>query len=223
MPNSEPAKARDEPHWPAPVSVAELLDTGLRVVPGLRHGGVGLVASRRATRLRTCSKCLAGVPSIFSSRCARTSGLGRQSLKTSRTGSGISISRSVETSCMINSIGNSGARSSGPHGLHRAGVQCHRYRAPAGPKQCCTSGVGILLSSSRNLVGVLMGAVLRLVCTNASQPAPPSASGLHHSNRWQARVRARAPATPADKARPRPHDSPRGCGAARVPPGLLHP
>ena len=35
---------------------------------------------------------------------------------TSRTGCGISTSRSVLTSCMISDIGNSGARSSGPSG-----------------------------------------------------------------------------------------------------------
>ena len=35
---------------------------------------------------------------------------------TSRTGSGISIQRSVLTSCSMSAIGNSGARSSGPMG-----------------------------------------------------------------------------------------------------------
>jgi hypothetical protein len=35
----------------------------------------------------------------------------------SRTGSGIAISRSADTSCLMISIGNSGARSAGPIGL----------------------------------------------------------------------------------------------------------
>ncbi len=43
MPNSAPAKASDEPHWPAPVSVAMRLDAGFLVVERLRHRGVGLV------------------------------------------------------------------------------------------------------------------------------------------------------------------------------------
>ena len=42
-PNSLQANASDEPHCPAPVSVASLLDAGLRVLVRLRHGGVRLV------------------------------------------------------------------------------------------------------------------------------------------------------------------------------------
>jgi hypothetical protein len=114
MPNSAPANASDEPHWPAPVSVVSFLMPAC-VVPGLRHGGVGLVAAggrhafvlvvdlgRRAQRLfePVRAEQRAGAPQA----------------KTSRTGSGISISRSVDTSCRISSIGNSGARSSGPTG-----------------------------------------------------------------------------------------------------------
>ena len=51
MPNSAPAKASEEPHWPAPVSVREPLDAGLLVVPGLRHRGVGLVRAGRRDAL----------------------------------------------------------------------------------------------------------------------------------------------------------------------------
>src|SRR6266403_512670 len=58
----------------------------------------------------------AGVPSAFSSRRARKSGDGRHSFKMSRTSSGISIQRSWLTSCLISSIGKSGARSWGPIG-----------------------------------------------------------------------------------------------------------
>ena len=47
MPNSPPAKASAEPHWPAPVSVESLLDALLLVVPGLRHRGIRLVRARR--------------------------------------------------------------------------------------------------------------------------------------------------------------------------------
>src|SRR5438445_285799 len=44
------------------------------------------------------------------------SGVGRHTLYASRTGSGISIQRSRLTSCLISSIGKSGARSAGPIG-----------------------------------------------------------------------------------------------------------
>ena len=46
-PNSAPANASAEPHWPAPVSVVSFFDAGLRVVPSLRHRGVRLVRARR--------------------------------------------------------------------------------------------------------------------------------------------------------------------------------
>ena len=58
----------------------------------------------------------AGVRSAFSRRCARKSGVGRHSLYTSRTGSGISTQRSRVTSCWMSAIGKSGARSEGPTG-----------------------------------------------------------------------------------------------------------
>src|SRR5660398_202411 len=65
---------------------------------------------------------LAGVSKAFSNRFARMSGDGRQSLYTSCTSSGISIYGSAETSCMMSSIGNRGARSSGPNGSCVAGL-----------------------------------------------------------------------------------------------------
>ena len=43
-------------------------------------------------------------------------GVGRQSLYTSRTSSGISTHLSVLTSCMMSAMGKSGARASGPMG-----------------------------------------------------------------------------------------------------------
>src|SRR5690242_16784535 len=58
----------------------------------------------------------AGVSRAFSRRRARCSGVGRQRRRTSRTASGISIQRSWLTSCLISSIGKSGARSWGPIG-----------------------------------------------------------------------------------------------------------
>src|SRR6478736_5290439 len=58
----------------------------------------------------------AGVCRAFSSRYARYSGLGRHNLYTSSTAPGMSRYCSVLTSCPIRSIGNSGARSSGPTG-----------------------------------------------------------------------------------------------------------
>ena len=47
MPNSAPANASDEPHWPAPVSVAIFLIPAWAFVPSLRHRGVGLVRAGR--------------------------------------------------------------------------------------------------------------------------------------------------------------------------------
>src|SRR4051794_41858423 len=58
----------------------------------------------------------AGVSSACSSRRARYSGVGRHSLYASRTGSGIAISGSIETSWPISPIGKIGVRSSGPAG-----------------------------------------------------------------------------------------------------------
>src|SRR5689334_3074418 len=58
----------------------------------------------------------AGVCRAFSSRYARYSGLGRHNLYTSSTAPGMSRYRSALTSCPMRSIGNSGARSSGPTG-----------------------------------------------------------------------------------------------------------
>src|SRR6476646_1930303 len=58
----------------------------------------------------------AGVCRAFSSRYARYSGLGRHNLYTSSTAPGMSRYCSALTSCPIRSIGNSGARSSGPTG-----------------------------------------------------------------------------------------------------------
>src|SRR5665811_1732510 len=56
------------------------------------------------------------VPSACSSRRARASGDGRHSLYRSRTGAGISIQRSVDTSWAMSAIGNSGARAAGCRG-----------------------------------------------------------------------------------------------------------
>ena len=63
----------------------------------------------------------AGVSSAFSSRCARYSGEGRHSRYTSSTAPGMSTYRSALTSCAMRSIGNSGARSSGPTGCRVPG------------------------------------------------------------------------------------------------------
>ena len=63
----------------------------------------------------------AGVPSARSRRSARTSGVGRHSRRMSSTSPGMSIHGSVDTSCAMSPIGNSGARSSGPTGSFVAG------------------------------------------------------------------------------------------------------
>ena len=64
MPNSAPANASDEPHCPGAGLGGDLLDAGLLVVPGLRHGRVGL-ASPPARRPRTCSRCAPGCRAPF--------------------------------------------------------------------------------------------------------------------------------------------------------------
>src|SRR6478752_9987152 len=78
----------------------------------------------------------AGVCRAFSSRYARYSGLGRHNLYTSSTAPGMSRYCSVLTSCPIRSIGNSGARSSGPTG----------WRVPG-----CSGGGGGTGRSARRL------------------------------------------------------------------------
>src|SRR6187402_2551901 len=69
------------------------------------------------------------VPSACSRRCARKSGVGRQSRRISRTGSGIGTSGASETSWRMSSIGKSGARSSGPTGWPVPGCRtgCGRF------------------------------------------------------------------------------------------------
>src|ERR1019366_8996836 len=93
----------------------------------------------------------AGVSRTRSSRWARKSGLGRYSRYASRTGSGISIWRSVLTSWPIRAIGKSGARSAGPIGWPVPG-----WRTAAGgigrSATMLYQARGIWSSESRNLV-----------------------------------------------------------------------
>ena len=95
----------------------DLPDARFLVVEGLRDRGVRLVAAGRADALVLVVDAGRASAAPVSRRRARKSGVGRHCRYTSRTGSGISISRSVETSCMMSDIGNSGARSSGPTGF----------------------------------------------------------------------------------------------------------
>ena len=106
----------------------DLLDAGLGVVPGLRHGGVGLVRCRRATRLRTCSRSWPACPAPSPAGARAPAGSAARGGRPRAPARGSAISRSVLTSCRISSIGNSGARSSGPDRLQRARVQRRRRR-----------------------------------------------------------------------------------------------
>src|SRR4051794_41943737 len=103
----------------------------------------------------------AGVSSACSSRRARYSGVGRHSLYASRTGSGIGISGSIETSWPISPIGKIGVRSSGPAGSPVAGLSggsggaggAGRRVDPGGggvvpPKRDFGGGVGAALIST---------------------------------------------------------------------------
>ena len=139
MPNSAPANASDEPHWPAPVSVTMLRDARLLVVERLRHRGVRLVAARRAHALVLVvdPRRASAAPSRGAARDTAASGAtaGRRRAPAP----GYRISRSVETSCTISAIGKSGARSSGPIGCKRAGMQRRRRRRSADRRRGCTS------------------------------------------------------------------------------------
>src|SRR6478735_323892 len=120
----------------------------------------------------------AGVSSAFSSRWARYRGDGRYSAYASRTGSGISISRSVLTSWRMSAIGNRGARSAGPigcivpgwsgggGGVRRSAAMLYQAR-------------GIRSSSRMNLVLPVLAIEGRL--RDGLREAEPSASGIARS------------------------------------------
>ena len=96
------------------------------------------------------------VPSAFSSRRARNSGVGRHSPYASRTSAGISTSGSGETSCMISPIGKIGVRSSGPAGWPVPGLS-GGSGSPGRSGSRLIQCVGICSSPSRYLVGSLIG------------------------------------------------------------------
>ena len=94
----------------------DALHAFLLVVVGLRDGGVRLVRAGRARRLRTCSRCGRAyrAPSPGGARGSAASAARAGRSRAPRPGS--SMKRSCETSCLISSIGNSGASASGPIG-----------------------------------------------------------------------------------------------------------
>ena len=108
------------------------------------------------------------VSSACSSRRARRSGVGRQIRRASWTGSGMSMYRSCETSCLISSIGKSGARSCGPMGCLVPG--CSAGIGGNGRSAWMLyQRVGISCWSSRNRVAA--GALMLMTL-------PPSLVGL---------------------------------------------
>ena len=128
------------PHWPAPVSVVSFFTPALACCSRPAAPRCSACASRRARRPRTCSRC---APACR----APARGGARGTAATASTGGrrrgpppGISTYRSCETSWRIRSIGNSGAKSSGPAGCRVPGVQRGRRRARADRARCCTSG-----------------------------------------------------------------------------------
>src|SRR6187200_2163984 len=122
----------------------------------------------------------AGVSSAFSSRWARYRGDGRYRAYASRTGSGISISRSVLTSWRMSAIGNRGARSAGPigcivpgwsgggGGVRRSAAMLYQAR-------------GIRSSSRMNLVLRLPVLAIEGRLRDGLRDAEPSASGIARS------------------------------------------
>src|SRR6185436_9288529 len=101
------------------------------------------------------------VPSAFSRRRARYSGVGRQRPYASRTSAGISTSGSAATSWRISPIGKIGVRSSGPAGWPVPGLS-GGSGSPGRSGSRLTQCVGICSSRSRNLVGSLI--VREILC-----------------------------------------------------------
>src|SRR5438105_1586787 len=143
----------------------------------------------------------AGVPSAFSSRRARKSGDGRHSFKVARTSSGISIQRARLTSCLISSIGKSGARSCGPIGWPVPGCRT----GGAGDLKSAWMlyhFVGMSFSSRRNFVRVLSVALAAMPASLMSRCGGLTLSqSLRHEDPARARRIARdlaedAPAVP---------------------------
>ena len=128
----EPELRAGERERGAPLARAGLggqpADARLLVVVRLRHRGVRLVRAGRRRRPRTCSRCApayrapspAGAPDTAAT--AATAGTRRAPRR------GCRCSDRSLTSCAMSSIGNSGARSSGPTGCKRAGMQDRRRR-----------------------------------------------------------------------------------------------
>ena len=127
------------------------LDAELLVVPGLRDGGVGLVAAGRARRPRSCSRCGPGVLRAFSSRRARYSGAGPpQRTAAPAPPRGCRSTAWWLTSCSMRFIGKTGASISGPDGL-AVGPQRRQQRAWAGRPPGCTTGGESLFRPERTL------------------------------------------------------------------------
>ena len=78
MPYCAVAKASDVPHWPAPVSVVSRVTPSWWLYQACGTAVFGLCEPAGLTP-SYLKKIFAGVSSSFSSRRARTSGLGRQS------------------------------------------------------------------------------------------------------------------------------------------------
>src|SRR3990172_3302769 len=98
----------------------------------------------------------AGVSSAFSNRRARINGEGRHKRQISRTGSGISIQRSVLTASMMNFIGNRTDRKSGVTGCLVPGCRTAFHAVLAGSIGMSAlmlyQALGMSFSDRRNLV-----------------------------------------------------------------------
>src|SRR5579864_424047 len=115
----------------------------------------------------------AGVLRAFSSRFARTRGVGRYMRYTSSTWPGISIHSAVDTSCSISAMGNNGARSAGPIGCFVPG--CNGGDGGFGiDGTTLNQAVGIWLSRSVNLVARagIAPPLLGSVSHSTEEPAP---------------------------------------------------
>ena len=125
---------------------ADLLDPGLRVVEGLRHGGVGLVAAGRAHALVLVVDARRRVERLAPGAARDTAGSDATGGRPDAPARGSRSRARSLTSCMISDIGNSGARSSGPIGWSVPG--------------CSTGGGGDGRSAMRLSIAPLEGARL---------------------------------------------------------------
>ena len=131
----------------------QLGDAFLLVVPGLGDGGVGLVRARRAHALVLEVDLGGSAEGLLPSSAPGAGEWAATACRSPGPHRGSRSWRSVDISCMMRPIGNSGARSSGPAGWSVPG-----WRGGGGGagRSAATlyHAVGILSSGSKYLIGM---------------------------------------------------------------------